>query len=120
MLIYFDLAFFCNVNDAWTFPELEARFWVTAAGSWIQMVVASIAAIVWWAAAPGTLLSDFALAVLLVGGIDRGLVNLNPLIPLDGYFALSDWLEVPNLRQRAFAHLAWLHQAPSCSGMDLA
>jgi putative peptide zinc metalloprotease protein len=35
-------------------------------------------------------------------------MNANPLIPLDGYFALSDWLEVPNLRQRAFAHLTWL------------
>ena len=28
-------------------------------------------------------------------------MNLNPLIPLDGYYALSDYLEVPNLRQRA-------------------
>ena len=35
-------------------------------------------------------------------------MNVNPLIPLDGYYALSDWLEVPNLRQRAFAHLAWV------------
>jgi putative peptide zinc metalloprotease protein len=35
-------------------------------------------------------------------------MNANPLIPLDGYYALSDYLEVPNLRQRAFAHLSWL------------
>jgi len=108
MLIYFEPAFFCNVNDAWTFPELRARLWVTAAGSWIQMVVASIAAMVWWAAAPGTLVSEVALAAVLIGGFTTVLVNVNPLIPLDGYYALSDWLEVPNLRQRAFAHLAWL------------
>ena len=69
MLIYFEPAFFCNVNDAWTFPELRARLWVTAAGSWIQMVVASVAAIVWWAAAPGTLVSEVALAAVLIGGI---------------------------------------------------
>jgi len=31
MLFYFEPAFFCNVNDAWTFPELRARLWVTAA-----------------------------------------------------------------------------------------
>ena len=37
MMFYFDLAFFCNVNDAWTFPELKSRLWVTAAGSWIEM-----------------------------------------------------------------------------------
>jgi putative peptide zinc metalloprotease protein len=107
MLFYFELAFFCNVNDAWTFPERKARLWVTAAGSWIEMVVAGLAAIVWWIAAPGTAIADVALAFFLVGGLAAVLVNLNPLIPLDGYYALSDWLEVPNLRQRAFAHLAW-------------
>ena len=111
MLIYFEPAFFCNVNDAWTFPELRARIWVTAAGSWIQMVVASLAAIVWWAAAPGTLVSEVALAAVVIGGFTTVLMNVNPLIPLDGYYALSDWLEVPNLRQRSFAHLTWLIKA---------
>ncbi len=108
MLLYFEPAFFCNVNDAWTFPELKARLWVTAAGSWIQLVTASLAAIVWWAAAPDTLISHIALSAVLIGGVTTIVMNANPLIPLDGYFALSDWLEVPNLRQRAFAHLGWL------------
>jgi putative peptide zinc metalloprotease protein len=110
MLFYFEPAFFCNVNDAWTFPELRARLWVTAAGSWAQMVVASVAAIVWWAVAPDTLLSTIALSAVLMGGITSVLMNLNPLVPLDGYYALSDWLEVPNLRQRAMAHLNWAFQ----------
>ena len=108
MLLYFEPAFFCNVNDAWTFPELKARLWVTAAGLWIQMVAASVAAIVWWIAAPGTLISHIALSAIIIGGVTTVVVNANPLIPLDGYFALSDYLEVPNLRQRAFAHLGWL------------
>jgi len=108
MLIYFEPAFFCNVNDAWTFPELRARLWVTAAGSWIQLVLASIAAVVWWAANPGTLVSQVAFAAVLIGGVTTVLMNLNPLIPLDGYYALSDYLEVPNLRQRAGRHLSWL------------
>jgi putative peptide zinc metalloprotease protein len=108
MLLYFEPAFFCNVNDAWTFPELKARLWVTAAGSWIQLVAASLAAIVWWAAEPDTLVSHIALSAVLFGGITTVVMNANPLIPLDGYFALSDYLEVPNLRQRAFAHLGWL------------
>lgn len=108
MMFYFDLAFFCNVNDAWTFPERSARLWVTAAGSWIQMILASLAAIVWWLAAPGTFVSEAALAAFLIGGFATVLVNLNPLVPLDGYYALSDWLEASNLRQRAFAHLTWV------------
>jgi putative peptide zinc metalloprotease protein len=108
MLFYFQLAFFCNVNDAWTFPERRARIWVTAAGAWIQFVIASIAAVVWWAAKPGTLLEYAAFAGVFTGGIATVLMNANPLIPLDGYYALADYLEVPNLRQRAFAHVAWL------------
>jgi hypothetical protein len=108
MLIYFEPAFFCNVNDAWTFPELRARLWVTAAGSWIQLVIASLAAIVWWAAAPDTVISHVAFAAVLIGGVTTVFMNANPLIPLDGYYALSDYLEVPNLRQRASGYLGWL------------
>jgi putative peptide zinc metalloprotease protein len=107
MLIYFEPAFYCNVNDAWTFPELRARLWVTAAGSWIQLVIASIAAVVWWAVTPGTIVSGIALAAVLIGGVTTVFMNLNPLIPLDGYYALSDYLEVPNLRQRSSAYFTW-------------
>jgi putative peptide zinc metalloprotease protein len=32
------------------------------------------------------------------------LFNFNPLIPLDGYYALSDWLEMPRLREEASAY----------------
>lgn len=107
MLIYFQPAFYCNVNDAWTFPDLRARLWVTAAGSWIQLVLAAIAGLVWLAAAPGTVISQMALNAVLIGGVTTILANANPLIPLDGYYALSDYLEVPNLRQRALAHVGW-------------
>jgi len=107
MLLYFQPAFYCNVSDAWSFPERRARLWVTAAGSWIQIVVASLAAIMWWAAAPGTLIADIGVAAMLVGGLTTLLTNANPLLPLDGYFALADWLEIPNLRHRAFAHFEW-------------
>ena len=81
------------MNDAWTFPELKARLWVTAAGSWIQMVVASLAARrLVGQPNPARCISDASLAVFLIGGFATVLLNVNPLIPLDGYYALSDWL----------------------------
>lgn len=107
MLLYFMPAFYCNVNDAWSFPERASRLWVTAAGPWIQMIVASLAALVWYAAEPGTGVSTVALVTMFTGGISTVLSNANPLLPLDGYYALSDWLELPNLRHRASAHLGW-------------
>jgi putative peptide zinc metalloprotease protein len=64
--------------------------------------------LVWWAVTPGTLVSDVAFAAVIIGGITTVFMNINPLIPLDGYYALSDYLEVPNLRQRAFGYLSWL------------
>jgi len=108
MLLYFQPAFYCNVNDAWTFPKLSHRLWVTAAGSWIQLVVAGIAAIVWVIVDPASMISRVAFFAVLVGGATTVIANANPLIPLDGYYALSDYLEIPNLRQRALAHVAWL------------
>ncbi len=108
MLMYFQPAFYANVNDAWIFPELRARLWVTASGVWIEGVFTTLAGIVWWIADSGTLLSQVALLAFLFGGVFSVLTNANPLMPLDGYFALSDYLEVPNLRHRAFSHIDWL------------
>ena len=31
--------------------------------------------------------------------------NKNPLIKLDGYYLLSDWLDAPNLRKKAFGYV---------------
>ena len=107
MLVYFQPAFYCNVNDAWSFPALRSRLWVTAAGGWIQFVIAGIGAIVWLTAQPGTLASQIAVATIIVGGATTLVTNANPLLPLDGYFALIDWLEIPNLRTRAQAYFGW-------------
>ncbi len=108
MMLYFQPAFYADVNDAWTFPDLRSRLWVTAAGLWIEGVVTTLAGIVWWIAEPGTLVSQVALLAFLFGGVFSVLTNANPLMPLDGYFALSDYLEIPNLRHRAFGHVDWL------------
>lgn len=34
-------------------------------------------------------------------------INLNPFMRFDGYYLLSDWLEVENLQDRAFARGKW-------------
>jgi multidrug efflux pump subunit AcrA (membrane-fusion protein) len=108
MIMYFSPALYCNTNDAWTFDRRSRRLWVTFAGPWIQLVIAALAAIVWVLTEPGTFINWVAFLAVLVGGISSVLANLNPLIPLDGYYALSDWLEIPNLRRRAFDYMSWI------------
>src|SRR6058998_59056 len=104
LLIYLQPAFYCNVSDAWLFPEKSKRLWVTAAGAYFELFLWALATLVWRVTDPATTLNYLALVVVVTSGI-KTQFNLNPLIKLDGYYLLSDWLDVPNLRRRAFAYL---------------
>jgi hypothetical protein len=104
MLLFFQPAFYCNVSDAWLFPEKGKRLWVTFAGAYLEIVLWAVATLTWRVLEPGTALHFMALVVMATSGV-KTLFNWNPLIKLDGYYLLSDWLEIPNLRQRSFGYL---------------
>lgn len=104
MLLFFQPAFYCNVSDAWLFSKKAQRLWVTFAGAYLEIVLWALATLTWRLLEPGTALHFMALVVMATSGV-KTLFNWNPLIKLDGYYLLSDWLETPNLRQRSFAHL---------------
>lgn len=76
------------------------RAGVAAAGIMVEMGLAAIASLVWASAEPG-LLRAVAFNVMLIGGVSTVLINGNPLLRFDGYYVLSDVLEMPNLQQRA-------------------
>jgi len=103
MFLYFIPAFYCNVSDAWLLKKRE-RILVTLAGGYIQVVIWAWAIIAWRLLAPETFMSRACLVVIGFAAI-QSLFNFNPLIRLDGYYLLSDYLEIPNLRSKAFAHL---------------
>jgi multidrug efflux pump subunit AcrA (membrane-fusion protein) len=104
MFIYFQPAFYCNVSDAWLFSEKSKRLWVTFAGPYLDFVWWAGATLMWRVTEPETTLHYVSLIVLGTTAI-RMFFNLNPLIKLDGYYLLSDALEVPNLRRKAFLYL---------------
>jgi hypothetical protein len=101
LLIYFTPAAYCNVSDAWLFPEKRKRVLVTLAGPWLELSVWALATIAWRVTEPSTWLNEIALIIVATSGI-KTLLNLNPFLKLDGYYLLSDLLEMPNLRRRAF------------------
>ena len=105
MLIYLQPAMYCNVSDAWMFPEKGKRLLVTLAGAWFELFCWALATLFWRVTDPATLLNYLALVVATTLGI-KSLFNLNPLIKLDGYYLLSDYLDVPNLRRNAFRHIS--------------
>src|SRR6266568_3368995 len=97
--LYFMPCFFCNVSDAWLIKEKSKRLWVTLAGAWCDLCVWAMAVLIWRLTIQNTLINYLAWVVLSVCGI-RIFFNFNPLLKLDGYYLLSDWLSIPNLRQR--------------------
>jgi len=103
-LIYFNPAFYCDVSDAWLFPQQSKRLIVTLAGPYLELVLWALAVLTWRIATPDSLPNSIALVVLATTGL-KILLNLNPLLKLDGYYLLSDWLGVPNLRQRSFDYV---------------
>lgn len=104
MLIYFQPSFYCNVSDAWLFPEKSRRLWVGFAGPFFELFLWAIATFLWLITNADTLINFISLIVMASSGV-KTLLNFNPLIKLDGYYLLSDYLEMPNLRRRAFRYI---------------
>ncbi len=116
MLLYFIPAFYCNVSDAWMLKKRE-RILVTLAGGYIQLFLWALATISWRILAPEILASRICLITIAFAGLQT-LLNFIPLIRLDGYYLLSDYLEVPNLRTKALRYIknrfiSWLTGSPS-------
>ena len=107
MLIYFQPALYCNVSDAWFFPERSKRLWVGFAGPAFEAFIWALATLTWRVTDSETPVNHLALIVMTGAGI-RTLLNFNPLIKLDGYYLLSDYLEIPNLRKRSFQYVGRL------------
>jgi multidrug resistance efflux pump len=103
LFLYFIPAFYSNVSDAWLLKKRE-RMLVSVAGGFMQLVLWSWATILWRLLSPETLGSRVCLIAIAFSGVQT-LFNFNPLIRLDGYYLLSDYLETPNLRQKAFGYL---------------
>ncbi len=101
---------YCNVSDSWMLPNKWHRAWIGAAGMYIELVIASICTFVWWFSEPG-MLNQLCLSTMFVCSVSTVMFNANPLLRYDGYYILSDLIEIPNLRQKATtilnSKLAW-------------
>jgi putative peptide zinc metalloprotease protein len=99
MLLAFFPALYCDVSDVWQMASKRQRMLVSAAGMIVEITLAAAAFIGWWYTEPG-LLHIWLLGVAVIGSFGTLVINANPLLRYDGYYLLSDWLEVPNLAER--------------------
>lgn len=118
MLLVFTPCLYCNVSDSWMLPNKWKRVWIGAAGIYVEMILASIAAWVWWFTEQGTTINDLCLNMMFLNVVSTVLVNGNPLLRFDGYYIVMDALEIPNLRQKSTEVLKrWFQE--TCLGLEL-
>ncbi len=100
MLLVMTPAMYCNTSDSWLLPNKWHRIAIGAAGMYVETVIAAVATFVWWYTHPGWL-HYLALNTVFLCSISTIIFNLNPLLRYDGYYMLSDYLEIPNLSQKS-------------------
>ncbi|RLS77397.1 MAG: HlyD family efflux transporter periplasmic adaptor subunit [Planctomycetota bacterium] len=100
MLLVFTPCLYCDVSDSWMLPNKWKRAAIGAAGMYVEVIIASIATYLWWNSHAGVF-NQLCLDVMFVSSVSTILFNANPLLRYDGYYILSDVLEIPNLRQKA-------------------
>lgn len=100
MFLLFTPIPYMDATASWSFRSRWQRALVGAAGMIVEMFVASIAAFVWVNTGPGTVHS-LAYNMMFVASVSTVLFNANPLLRFDGYYILSDLLDIPNLHQRS-------------------
>ena len=107
MLLVFLPMPYVDASAATAFADKKQRMLVGMAGILVEVFLAALAVMVWVNSESG-LINSIAFNLIFIVGISTILVNGNPLLRYDGYYVLSDFLETPNLGQRANQYWGWL------------
>jgi putative peptide zinc metalloprotease protein len=116
MLLVLTPAMYCNTSDSWVLPNKWHRIAIGAAGMYVELILAGICAWIWWYSQPGWL-NHLSLNIVFLCSVSTVIFNANPLLRYDGYYMLSDLLEIPNLSQKS--QLSLINRLRTiCLGMD--
>lgn len=100
---------YVDASAAAAFRHTYQRVMVSAAGIMAELLIAALALFVWLNVESG-LLRDVAFIFAFIGSVSTVLFNGNPLLRFDGYYVLSDALNLPNLAPRSNRYWAYLAQ----------
>jgi putative peptide zinc metalloprotease protein len=100
LLMIFTPIPYMDATSSWGFRSRWKRILVGFAGMIVEVFVAALATFVWVNTAPGTL-HNLAYNMMFIASVSTVLFNINPLLRFDGYYILSDLLDIPNLHQQA-------------------
>jgi putative peptide zinc metalloprotease protein len=111
MFIYLAPAFYVDVTEIWISATKLQRLATIIAGIWIEFVICGLSMVVWINTLPGQWIHDFAYQMILLTGVAVVVINLNPLIKLDGYYFMTEVIGIPDLKERSTAFLSGWFQS---------
>lgn len=107
-LVYLLPAFFTDTTEGFVHATLPQRLVISFAGVWSEMLLYTLVTPIWWGTQPGTAVHNGAYFVMIMCGFMNVVVNWNPLMKLDGYYMLCDFVGVNNLKEDSTAYTSAL------------
>ena len=103
---------YVDVTSSWRFDNKWHRILTSAAGMMCELFIAALACVIWVNANPGPI-QYHASNVIIAATLHTLIFNANPLMRFDGYYILSDLVEIPNLathgRQYVKGFFKWVY-----------
>ncbi len=100
MLLLFVPLPYIDATSSWELRDKWERILVSAGGMLMEFVIGALACLVWVHSPPG-LVHGLAYNMMLTATVSTLLFNSNPLLKYDGYYILTDLIEIPNLYQKS-------------------
>ncbi len=100
MLLIFTPLPYVDATASWTFQDKWQRILVSSAGMMVELFLGALACLVWVYSPPGNL-HALAYNMMFTATVSTIVFNINPLMRFDGYYILTDLIEIPNLYQKS-------------------
>src|SRR5262249_34700948 len=79
LFLCFSPCLYCNVSDAWTLPNKWQRIIISAAGIYVELIIAAISTFVWWNSSSHPFVHNLSLSLMVVCSVSTVVFNANPL-----------------------------------------
>jgi putative peptide zinc metalloprotease protein len=97
---------YTDTSEAWKLASKRRRLAIGVAGMSAELALAAFATLAWSFLPDGPLRSAAFLQATSTWVITLT-INLSPFMRFDGYYLLSDYLDIANLQDRSFALARW-------------
>lgn len=105
LLVLWPVAY-TDTNEVWKLSQRRQRMEIAGAGIATELLIAAWATLA-WVILPDGLPRTVAFLMASTTWVSTVLINASPFMRFDGYFLLSDYLQLPNLHSRAFTLARW-------------